>query len=689
MLWLTSGSQGSEPYNRMSIGFGRSLVYEMPDMRLHFLDIDDPQAIDALYVAQQLLRLCALSNWAEAGQLEGLVWTFEPEIYLQGGKEYIPRVMHDQSRNDRYNTRQRRITHKVNSSISPVHLEVRDIYYILNEKCPIPWETEATATIEVLKSTLSAVDFLSVGLAYMAYGVVKGTSEAVIVPTHSNASILHVHREAFVHCGTHTATEDQALERIVWELIANRLLEEASSSGNIIIYQPPQGLLPVLLRNLSGTNMDLVEIAHDPASKTAARQVIIPQRTMTRHIKSLIPKNVSLFADFSAYGGSGSFVGRLRACLPPKCNTVCSSDLFGTEADFPILNDRHLETLLSDLTKAVTSAMEAPIIENSASSMVGRWLEECARQIPGHNTRWIVDWTANSVVTVQTQPATAHVTLRPDKTYLLVGLTGDLGQSLCEWMISRGARTIVLASRNPRVEQSWLHAQQEKGADIHLYTTDLTQKQEVRELYDEIITELPPVAGVAIGAMVLRDSLFVNTSIDMLNEVLAPKVDGSKYLDERFSDPDLDFFILFSSLGVVTGNGGQTSYNAANAYLTALAAQRQSRGLPASVMDLGPVLGLGYVTRTGLLSGGDIENSGAYPISECDFLEHFAEAILASPVTDRGEYEIISGLRSVDPVDNPRPSWLHNPQLSHLLVHRGKTAADNENEASCPLRSSF
>jgi hybrid polyketide synthase/nonribosomal peptide synthetase ACE1 len=179
--------------------------------------------------------------------------------------------------------------------------------------------------------------------------------------------------------------------------------------------------------------------------------------------------------------------------------------------------------------------------------------------------------------------------------------------------------------------------------------------------------------------MVLRDSLFVNTTIDMLNEVLGPKVNGSQYLDELFSDPGLDFFILFSSMGVVTGNRGQTSYNAANAYLTALTAQRQSRGLPASVMNLGPVLGLGYITRAGLLSGDDIENIGAYPISESDLLENFAEAILASSVLQRDNYEIISGPRGVDPVVNPRVSWVHNPRMSHLQSHSGSTAVDNDN----------
>ncbi|KAJ6002955.1 lovastatin nonaketide synthase [Penicillium sp. IBT 35674x] len=678
MLWLTSGSQGSEPYNNMSIGFGRSLVYEMPDMRLQFLDTNDFQAIDSLYVAQLLLRLCALSNWAETGKLDNLVWTSEPEIYLQCGKEYIPRVMHDRSRNDRYNTRQRIVTRKANAAISPVYLEMRDTSYILTEKYPAPWETEGTVTIEVLKSTLTAVKFPSIGSAYISYGVVKGTSEAFIVPTRSNASILHVPREAISYCGTHTTTRDQILETVVWRMIANVLLQSSFGLGKILLYQPPRALLPVIIHAFSSTSTELVEISHTPTSHPEATQIIIPPRAMVHHIERLIPRYVSLFIDFSADGGPGGFASCLRACLPPKCKKICSSDLFGTGPDFSMLDCEDPEFAISDLATAVTAALEIPATEHSSGSMMLQSPEECTRQTPGHNFQLIVDWTASSEVTVQAQPATAHVNFRPNKTYLLVGLTVDLGQSLCEWMISRGARIIVLVSRNPRVEQSWLDAQERKGAKIHLYTTDVTKKQEVRELYDEIIADLPPVAGVANGAMVLRDSLFINTDIDMLNEVLAPKMAGSKYLDELFPDPDLDFFILFSSLGVVTGNGGQTSYNAANAYLTALAAQRQSRGLPASVMDLGPILGLGYITRAGLFSGDDINDIGLYPISESDFLESFAEAVLASPVTQESDYEIITGLRGVDPVINPRVSWIHNPRLSHLRLRSGGTAGNKE-----------
>ena len=68
----------------------------------------------------------------------------------------------------------------------------------------------------------------------------------------------------------------------------------------------------------------------------------------------------------------------------------------------------------------------------------------------------ILDWAQAAALPVRVSPASSQVTLRGDRTYLLVGMAGDLGQSVCHWMITRGARNIVLASRTPNVDEKWI-----------------------------------------------------------------------------------------------------------------------------------------------------------------------------------------------------------------------------------------
>lgn len=71
-----------------------------------------------------------------------------------------------------------------------------------------------------------------------------------------------------------------------------------------------------------------------------------------------------------------------------------------------------------------------------------------------------------------------------------------------------------------------------------------------------------------------------------------PKMQGSWNLHELLPK-DLDFFVLLSSSAGVIGARGQANYNAGNGFQDALAQHRQSRGLAAVALDLGPILGAG------------------------------------------------------------------------------------------------
>lgn len=73
-----------------------------------------------------------------------------------------------------------------------------------------------------------------------------------------------------------------------------------------------------------------------------------------------------------------------------------------------------------------------------------------------------------------------------------------------------------------------------------------------------------------------------------------PKVQGSWHLHKHLP-ADMDFFILLSSSVGIVGSRGQGNYAAGNAYEDALAHHRRSRGLPACSIDLGMVLGVGFL----------------------------------------------------------------------------------------------
>ena len=176
--------------------------------------------------------------------------------------------------------------------------------------------------------------------------------------------------------------------------------------------------------------------------------------------------------------------------------------------------------------------------------------------------------------------------------------------------------------------------------------------------------------------MVLHDTPARHMSFETLQKVLKPKVEGSKYLDELFPQNTLDFFIFFSSMTAVIGNIGQSNYTAANAYMCALARQRRNRGLAGSVINIGVIIGAGYVTRE--LTHADQKNlrKGGYMwIPEATFHQIFAEAVLAGRPGSGCEPEISTGLRRIDPGEVTQPIWYKNPVFAKCIIQKGTTDA--------------
>lgn len=93
---------------------------------------------------------------------------------------------------------------------------------------------------------------------------------------------------------------------------------------------------------------------------------------------------------------------------------------------------------------------------------------------------------------------------------------------------------------------------------------DVTDKADLNRVYEDICSTMHPIGGVMNGAMVLSDGLFENLTLEGIQKVLKPKIDGSENLNEVFQSQDLEFFIMFSSLTAVFGMRGQSNYAAAN-----------------------------------------------------------------------------------------------------------------------------
>lgn len=81
----------------------------------------------------------------------------------------------------------------------------------------------------------------------------------------------------------------------------------------------------------------------------------------------------------------------------------------------------------------------------------------------------VLEWLSSSTLPIQISRVDSKPLFKSNKTYWLVGLSGGLGLSLCDWMVEHGARYVVISSRNPKIDPVWLENHDHKGVKIKVF----------------------------------------------------------------------------------------------------------------------------------------------------------------------------------------------------------------------------
>ncbi|MDT0786036.1 ketoreductase domain-containing protein, partial [Staphylococcus pseudintermedius] len=105
------------------------------------------------------------------------------------------------------------------------------------------------------------------------------------------------------------------------------------------------------------------------------------------------------------------------------------------------------------------------------------------------------------------------------------------------------------------------------GAQVAYRCVDVSQRAQVEELVAEILAQYGALHGVLHCAGSAHQRPLSALSARELDEALAAKVAGARYLDLATRHLPLDCFVLFSSLTARTGAPAQAAYATANAFL--------------------------------------------------------------------------------------------------------------------------
>ncbi|KAI0187777.1 putative polyketide synthase [Astrocystis sublimbata] len=530
ILWLTRGVSGDNPYSNMMVGVSRCLVHEKPDLRFQVVDFDTFATVNARCVAELLIRLHLSSLWKGFPKPYESAWVLEREIRVEGDEFIIPRCVPSRDLDARHNSVRRKITKQVplDESLVAIAASSTGSFELQHIQKP-DWAARAEVTsgsveIQVHRSTLSALEIPHLGSNILSLARrcmdnkrswlsrkragLRSTFERI-------GSLRSIHRTSRTLTSSLLAAE--------WSLSTNRPPRPCNLFTPWYIGQPSAVLSqPTYLCFPIWPNREYIS-AH-------TGELIEAQ------IPSKVPRlHMSHTYDIEAHMSSGANEEAALKMLQK------AREIFGVHSGLASAED------FQELGLAAISTYTQ---KEEASGLA------------------IMNWNLQDEVAVPLSPPERAVEFRNDRTYWLAGLTSDLGLSLTRWMSQRGARYVVMTSRNPKVDDKWIASMEAAGTTVKVLPMDLTDAESVKKTHQIITSTLPPIAGVCNGATVMNDELMAKQSYEDFSATLGPKVDGTIYLDALFQKPgELDFFIVFSSLAYSTGNIGQTSYAAANAFM--------------------------------------------------------------------------------------------------------------------------
>ncbi|KAI0378120.1 putative polyketide synthase [Hypomontagnella monticulosa] len=279
-----------------------------------------------------------------------------------------------------------------------------------------------------------------------------------------------------------------------------------------------------------------------------------------------------------------------------------------------------------------------------------------------------IDSDAVIPVVTKTRPDTVFET---NETYVISGGLGGQGRSIAKWMVSKGARNLVLLSRSGAKSDksiAFVDELRNSGANIYCPQCNIADPNSLQAVLDHCRTNMPSIKGCIQAAMDLRDGVFDNMSVEGWTKSLAPKVPGSWNLHKQLPR-DLDFFIMFSSVSGIIGSQGQANYAAGNTYQDELAKFRLSRGEKAVSLNLGPLEDEGYVAENEGMAARLINMRSVMMMSQSEvfsLLDHYCNKAL--PIGSI-QPQLITGLdipadvvaRGMEPSD-----WMNEPMFVNL-----------------------
>ncbi|KYQ50077.1 Fatty acid synthase, partial [Trachymyrmex zeteki] len=215
-----------------------------------------------------------------------------------------------------------------------------------------------------------------------------------------------------------------------------------------------------------------------------------------------------------------------------------------------------------------------------------------------------------------------------DRSYIILGGLGGFGLELTDWLIFRGAKNIVLISRNGiknGYQRMKIRLWKSYGVKVLIIKNiDVADLKDCEYLLRTAEKEAPVDAIFNLG-VVLRDGVLKNQTAEAFAESFQSKARATQTLDKlsRKICLNLRHFVVFSSVSCGRGNAGQTNYGMANSIMERICEKRAEQGLPGLAIQWGAVGDVGLVADMQeidkeLIIGGTLQQKISCCLDELD-----------------------------------------------------------------------
>lgn len=478
VLWVCQGARSHEPYSAMMFGLSRSIRAEYANLNLQMLDVDSvfPKAT-ASTVASVFLRLQIWDSWVRQGAQGDVVWSVERELVIEQGRVLIPRLYPKESSNLRYNTARRSISSEVDPRKAPIQLGPIEAASSSSSSSstsltmPVPQEIpklkvptyllSPTTTVQITHCLFPFIRLDGVGSVMLCAGTDTSTGAPVFslgFSASSPAPTVGAWTVPQSGLNLDDTVAAGGLSALGAFLVAQQILVCAPAAvGTVLVHEADPALARALRRGACAKGISLVLTSSKSDGELGEHVLQVKPKLSKSCVRRMVPRSTSVFVDLSIsktdaqHSDASSLI---RSCLPSNSDILQRSRFYSSEVQAShhgaVVQKGHaaLQAAVEDAANLLPAALRKPVVVP---------LSKITATVEPSPCPVVLDWTEASVP-VELLPVDDGTIFRPDKTYVFVGLSGDLGQSLVEWMVRRGARNIVLSSRHPTVEPKFLEA---------------------------------------------------------------------------------------------------------------------------------------------------------------------------------------------------------------------------------------